>query len=766
MNVATQSAIGGAAAVNGLFGGYEMRRSGHEAARLYVDKVAGDDNVTFEGYFQKSDPRSKDSALRSRRVTGTFEECLETLRAWESEGRSVYMRVNEGGSTKDSITRVRAISLDFDAPESHHLRSQKLPTTWHVPPSLIVRRGQSVHAHWLVRDCEVDIADDLQRRLQVFYGADPAAIGRQRVWRVPGFAHPGYPAERVELLASDHAMAGDVYAVRDLETGLPAESQPSNSATALSANADREISTTEFCRVLSYIDPTMSDNYDRWVGLTKAIRHGQIPVTDPDNYSGDDIADDWCSGLLYRQRTGENFTVSTYLGREHLLAETCGSPRVGAKSFGLGTFIWLARKNGYIPAAVLAPLMGHPSFVLNAKTGRPQKTFENTLIAARHMASMPEWDEFNHRAVFRGVLPWSSRCNRVLDDELIREVRFHFLSSYGFETTKEHVSDAILTVAGQHRFHPVRDYLDRLDWDGQERLDSWLIDLCDVDDTPYARAVGRKFLVAAVARVFRPGCKFDSVLTLQGTQGAGKSTLARILASDEFFTDNISGDLGQADVVQSLQGRWIVELAELDGLRRSDVPTVKAFLSRTADRARFAYERHAADYPRQCVFIATTNEDAFLRDTTGNRRFWPVTVGVIRLDELRACRDQLWAEAVAAFHSGEALTLPEALWPDASAQQEERHAHDPWEEILRGYVEGSTSTPNSQLNRVHSSTLLWDALNIPRAQQRQDHSSRVKTLMTQRLGWEYRRQLRIGGKISSGYVRGLEVRKEIDDEEI
>jgi predicted P-loop ATPase len=378
---------------------------------------------------------------------------------------------------------------------------------------------------------------------------------------------------------------------------------------------------------------------------------------------------------------------------------------------------------------------------------------------------MPEWDDFNHRAIFRCALPWAKESGRVLDDELIREVRFHFLCTYGFETTKEHVSDAILTLAGQHRFHPVRDYLDSLVWDGHERLDAWLIDLCGVEDTPYSRAVGRKFLVAAVARAFRPGCKFDSVLTLQGAQGAGKSTLARILASDDFFTDNISGDLGQADVVQSLQGRWIVELAELDGLRRSDVPTVKAFLSRTADRARFAYERHAADYPRQCVFIATTNEDAFLRDSTGNRRFWPVKVGRVRLEALRESRNQLWAEAVAAFRAGESLPLPEELWPEASAQQEERHAPDPWEDILRAYVDGSESSAGARRDRVHVSSLLWDALNIPRAQQRQDHSSRVKTLMTQRLGWVFKRQVRIGEKNNMGFMRVHEFKQENENEE-
>lgn len=766
MSAVARNEIGDVAEVSDLFECYEMRRPGYEASRLYVEKIAHADKVTFEGYFQKSDPRSKDEALRARRMTGTFEQCFETLCAWESEGRNVYMRVNEGGTTKDSITRIRAISLDFDAQEAHHRQSQNLPTTWHVLPSLIVRRGQSVHAHWLIHDCDMDLADEIQRRLQRFYCADPKAVGRQRVWRVPGFAHPAYPSQEVELLVSDHAMAGGTYTAAELEAGLPLEASSGNYVMPLAAHMRREISAAELCRLLSYIDPNMEDDYPRWVGLTKAIRYEQIPVTDPDCFNGDEIANDWCSGALWRERTGDkNFVVSTYRDREHLFAETGGAPRNGSRAFKLGTFIWLARKNGYVPATVLAPLPEQPQFILNPKTGRPYRTFENTLIAARHMSVMPEWDEFNHRAIFRGPLPWATEGARVLDDELIREARFYFIRNFGFETTKEHVSEAILTVASQNRFHPVRDYLDSLGWDGRERLDTWLIDLCGVEDTAYARAVGRKFLIAAVARAFRPGCKFDSVLTLQGAQGAGKSTLARIMASDEFFTDNISGDLGQADVVQSLQGRWIVELAELDGLRRSEVPTVKAFLSRTADRARFAYERHAADYPRQCVFIATTNEDAFLRDGTGNRRFWPVKVGRVRLDALSSSRDQLWAEAVAAFRTGEVLTLPEELWPEAAAEQEERHAPDPWEDILRAYVDGSESPSGVRRDRVHASSLLWDALNIPRAQQRQDHSSRMKMLMTQRLGWVFRRQLRIGDKNSMGFLRVHDIKESGNEEE-
>jgi len=723
--------------------------------------------ITFEAYFSKRDPRSKDTALCARRITGAFDECLSTLLDWQREGRNIYMRVNEGGSTHDSIVRIRAISIEFDAPEAHHRQSQVLPDRWHIPPSLIVRRGRSVHAHWLVQDCPVAEAEGVQRRLQRFYGSDPNAVGNQRVWRVPGFAHPEYSSQEVELYVSDSAMESIAYSLAELEAGLPQIADTANAVTSVAVFPPGETTTAEFRHILSFINPSFNDDYNRWAGLAKVILSGQIPISDRDNYDGEALLDDWCSGRLWVERTGDQaFEAGGYHSRDHLLNEISDETREDGRQIALGSFIWEAKKNGYVQPirANAVSQNGRPPFTVSVKTGMPLKDFPNALIAARYMPAKPELDEFNHRVVFRGSVPWSEQYGRTLDDELVRAIRVYFLSAYGLDATKENVSEAVLTVAAFNRFHPVREYLRGLEWDGHGRIGTWLIGLCGVEDTPYARAVSRKFLIGAVKRVMDPGCKFDTVLTLEGLQGAGKSTVARILASDDWFTDNVAGDLGQADAIQSLQGRWIAEMAELDSLSRGQLTTVKAFLSRTTDRARFAYERHAADYPRQCVFIATTNEGAFLRDPTGNRRFWPVTVGQICLEELQAVRDQLWAEAMVAIQAGESLELPKELWPEAAAQQEERYAADPWEDIILTYVNGLTVGGRSR-DRVHSSELLTLAVGVIPAQQNQNHSSRLKNLMTKRLGWEYRRQLRVSGRLSSGYVRGSESKKENDNEQ-
>jgi predicted P-loop ATPase len=234
-----------------------------------------------------------------------------------------------------------------------------------------------------------------------------------------------------------------------------------------------------------------------------------------------------------------------------------------------------------------------------------------------------------------------------------------------------------------HIFDPVRDYLDSLVWDGKTRLDRWLVDYCRAADTPLNRAFGRKVLMAAVRRVRTPGCKFDFILVLEGEQGIGKSTMLRILAGEANFSDNEILGLDKREQQEAVQGVWIYEIAELDGIHKSEVTKVKLFASKTVDSARPVYGRSKVDRPRRAIFVATTNEDTYLRDTTGNRRFWPVKVGRIDLTGITRDRDQLWAEAAVAEASGEPLTISEELWSAAADQQRSRMNPDAWEEIIR-----------------------------------------------------------------------------------
>lgn len=243
-------------------------------------------------------------------------------------------------------------------------------------------------------------------------------------------------------------------------------------------------------------------------------------------------------------------------------------------------------------------------------------------------------------------------------------------------------AEAVAAVAADDAYHPVRDYLADLEWDGEPRLDAWLISYAGADDGPYLREVGRKWCISALARIYEPGCKADCALVLEGRQGSFKSSLVGALAvRGEWFADELA-DLGSKDSAQDLRGKWIVEVAELAAMRRSEIERVKAFMSRGVDHYRPSYGRRSMDFPRQCVFAGTTNADAYLHDDTGNRRFWPVEVGHIDLAAMRRDVDQLWAEALIAYRAGERWHLNGDVEKLAREEQDSRRETDPWEESV------------------------------------------------------------------------------------
>jgi predicted P-loop ATPase len=313
------------------------------------------------------------------------------------------------------------------------------------------------------------------------------------------------------------------------------------------------------------------------------------------------------------------------------------------------------------------------------------------------MAGVLAYDEFRGTAIIIKCPPWDSgtayaegftaRPVSPRDELACAE----WVQHQGVVCGVEVVGQAIESVAALRRWHPIREYLAGLAHDGCRRLDRWLVTYLGVEDSPYVRAVGRATLVQAIARVMRPGCQADHALVLQGQQGAGKSSAVRALAG-EYFTDRLS-DLSAKDAALELRGVWFVELAELDHLKRSETSTVKAYISRCTDRFRPPYGRIVQEVPRQCVFIGSTNAETFLTDETGARRFWPVTVGKIDIGQLRADRDQLLAEAYAAFLAGEQWWLSDpALVREAQEQQAARYAEDTWDEAIARFVAPLTNT--------------------------------------------------------------------------
>jgi predicted P-loop ATPase len=264
--------------------------------------------------------------------------------------------------------------------------------------------------------------------------------------------------------------------------------------------------------------------------------------------------------------------------------------------------------------------------------------------------------------------------------------------------SKEIAGHAIQTVAREFPFHPIREYLNGLVWDKTPRIDDWLTLYLGADPSEYARAVGSKWLIGAVARIFRPGCKNDTCLVLEGPQGALKSTALRTLGAP-WFTDEMS-DLGTKDAALQVRGVWIIELAELAAMGRPEGSRIKAFISRSIDRYRPPYGRHLIEVPRESVFAGTVNHDTYLKDETGGRRFWPVRCGTIRFEALRRDRDQLWAEAVARFNAGQTWWIDSVvLSATAVEEQQQRYDEDAWQPLIADWLQGREYVTVDQILR-------------------------------------------------------------------
>ena len=325
--------------------------------------------------------------------------------------------------------------------------------------------------------------------------------------------------------------------------------------------------------------------------------------------------------------------------------------------------------------------------------GALAQTIENAVIILRHDPQLQgclAFNEMEHNIVALKSLPWREvRGASQWIDADDAALRFYLERIYGM-TGKDRIFDAVNVVAQEHSFHPVRDYLDGCIWDGVPRVDTLLIDCFGAEDNVYTRAVTRKTLVAAVARIYRPGCKFDYMLTLRGPQGIGKSTLFAKLGG-AWFSDTFTTMQGK-EAYEQVQGVWIMEVGELAGMRKAEAETIKLYISKQVDRFRPAYGRRLQEFPRQCVFVGTTNEEQFLRDTTGNRRFWVVDTPNEPTTDLWEemtpdTVQQIWAEAVELYKAGEKLYLPKNLEAMAREVQERYEEENPRAGIVAAYLD-------------------------------------------------------------------------------
>ena len=427
------------------------------------------------------------------------------------------------------------------------------------------------------------------------------------------------------------------------------------------------------------------------------------------------------------------------------------------------------------------------ALVLN-KTGQVAGTLNNLLLIMQNDPAL-SGIVFNQLAdnleIRDGGVPWKKqgRFWRDADDAQLEA----YLAGAYTEFAKVKIMSAVTKVADDRAYHPVREYLDSLpEWDGVLRVDGLLIDYLGAEDTPYVRAVTRKTLCAAVNRVQRPGCKFDTVLVMCGPQGIGKSTLIHKLGKD-WFSDSLNlTDTKDKTAAEKLQGCWIIEIGEMAGLGNAGVKTLRSFITTQDDRYRASYGRRVSSHPRQCVLIGTTNsEDGYLNDTDGGRRFWPVdTPGDGLYDPWDLTDDdvdQIWAEAMQYVRDGEPLILTGDTADEARTMQQKAMIGDPRESKVSDYLDtmlpddwyrrnmdqrrdflygSETPKPETPLrrDRVTAQEIWCECFGYDIRKMEQKDVYTIKRIMTKMDGWTYSsawlpRDKAYGGKQMRGYIR-------------
>lgn len=385
----------------------------------------------------------------------------------------------------------------------------------------------------------------------------------------------------------------------------------------------------------------------------------------------------------------------------------------------------------------------------------PKPTVKNTLLILSNEFGTDMFikDEFAGNELFGHKTEFMTSVvakDREINDTHIAEIKYWLSSHYRYEPSDTVINDTIKVICASNTFHPVREYIDKLEWDGVPRIDDWLTTYMDArGPKEYLQAVGRKTLVAMIARVMQPGIKFDHVLILQGDQGVGKSSAVRALASPTWFTDQTL-KIDDKDAIMTMKSKWVIEVGELSAMKKADLESMKEFVVRQTDRVRLPYGKRIENFPRQCIFIGTTNGHEYLRDPSGNRRFWPVSVYASRFKDIERDRDQLLAEAAIFYNLGEPLYLEnEEVRLQAVEEQEQRRETDPYEEVLAEFF---AKSGNEEKWNGFSMTQLFQDFG-PLAHERCDHRNSLRAGVALRLAGFVKRVTRRGAHMVKQWHR-------------
>jgi 5S rRNA maturation endonuclease (ribonuclease M5) len=517
--------------------------------------------------------------------------------------------------------------------------------------------------------------------------------------------------------------------------------------TVFSVEGEKDV---ENLRKLGFVATCNPGGAGKWPDNFRDYFHGAdvVPMEDNDDAGrkhAEKVASN-LSGVASRIRvlsmpkgTPEKGDISWWIEERHVTAEWISQRLADASD-------WKAPVSKEPPAAA----EGHwlDRCILTEK-GSVRPILANVLLGLREdpaLAGLLAYDEMQSTTLLCKAVPKFGPQRRapvidtfprpIRDDDVIQiQEWFQIAGLPG--VGKDVMHDSIDRSARENSFHPAREYLTELKWDQVERLESMLPNYFGAENTPYTRAIGRMFMVSAVARILKPGCKVDYMLVLEGHQGARKSTACRVLGG-KWFSDGLPENVASKDAAQHLRGKWLVEVAEMHAMGKSETAALKAFITRQEEKYRPSYGRKEVVEPRQSVFIGTTNKAQYLKDETGARRFWPVKVGMTRpinTELLEKMRDQLFAEAVHRFHA------KESWWPDQdferehiAPEQDARFEADPWEEAIEAHLADRKQTTVLELART--------AIGMETARIGTSDQRRI-TAILERLGW-VRGRLEVG----------------------
>ena len=658
--------------------------------------------------------------------------------------RNLYVGVatRDGkGRTAEHCLALHALFCDLDFEKLPEVDARRRLEEFPLPPSAVIASGGGLHVYWWLRQ-PIDLQNGVApyttavlKALAGHLGADAGSTDVAHILRIPGTLNYKYDPPR---------------------------------PVKLETLTDHEYEVGQFLNILGEIKTTEDKNEKT---DTTPIEHG---VTVPFRKQ---LARRWLSSQKAAvENQGGNKTtykVSATVGRGFDLSRDDAYEVMQD---------WNSRCTPAWSEKELRELIDHGIKHGKGKYGyklvfHHQKTGQKNIIADSQfnveLALAKLQVELSYDAFALKARVQSPEYDGALDDAICRNLRFEIDRRFHFRSTKEFLTDFLGTLADQNTRHPVKEFFDRLQWDGQPRLDRWLIDHAGSPDTEFVRTVSAIVLIAVVRRVRQPGCKYDELLTLENPlQGTGKSSLlATICPRPEWFSDDLPLGVDSKQVIERTVGKLIIEAADLHGFKQRNAEELKSFLSRQVDGpVRLAYGRLATEVPRQFVIAGTTNYgNSYLTDSTGNRRFWGIPVKVVNLETLKRDRDQLWAEAAYREAAGESVRLPERLWSDAAANQEERRAVDPWKEQLVDHFESQDSPIDLYTVEYLPVRKVWAALGADKAiWTNNTHADRVTRIMTE-FGFKKKERFRYTEEVydhvtnSNGQVGYESVRKQFND---